>query len=43
MKARIEGSGMEEFPLCGNALGKSRREQMDRWSQVIKKAGIQPE
>lgn len=43
MKAKIDNSGMEDFSLCGDALGKSQRDEMDRWSQVIKKAGIQPE
>ena len=43
MKARIEGSGMEGFPIRGDALLKAQRDDMDRWSQVIKKAGIQPE
>lgn len=43
MKAKIESSGMEEFPICGDALGKYQRDEMNRWAQVIKKAGIQPE
>lgn len=43
MKAKIESYGMEEFPTCGDALGKYQLEEMNRWAQVIKKAGIQPE
>lgn len=41
MKAKIETSGMEEFPLCGDALGKFQVDEMNHWAQVIKKAGIE--
>ncbi|MEY4099799.1 MAG: hypothetical protein RL300_970 [Pseudomonadota bacterium] len=41
MKAKIESSGMEEFPICGDALGKLQVEEMNQWAQVIKKAGIE--
>lgn len=41
MKAKIENSGMEELPVCGDALAKQQLDEMHQWEQVIKKAGIE--
>lgn len=41
LKAKIDSSSMEEFPMCGDALSKHQIDEMSMWSQVIKKAGIE--
>jgi tripartite-type tricarboxylate transporter receptor subunit TctC len=39
--AMREKAGLEDFALCGDALTKYQQAEMERWEQVIKKAGIE--
>ena len=41
--AMIDKSGMEVFSTCGDALARYQTQEIERWGQVIKKAGIKPE
>jgi tripartite-type tricarboxylate transporter receptor subunit TctC len=39
--ATREKAGLEEFSPCGDALTKYQQSEMERWTQVIKNAGIE--
>ena len=41
MAAMRERSGLEEFSICGDEMVKYEQREIERWEQVIKKAGIE--
>ena len=41
--AMLDRGGMQALPICGDDLAKFQVADIDRWREVIRKAGIQPE
>ena len=43
MKARLVGLGLQPMSLTSAAFGKFIADQIEKWTKVIKSAGIKPE